>query len=382
MGLVSWCATAQNDDAAEAVDSSYYFYSQKDWKSLVQNGKTILKYNADYYYLRMRMGIAYYEMSQYLLAAPQFKKAIALNNLETLPQEYLYYCYLFTGQTAQSRRIAKKFNVALKSKIKFDGIPVLNYGGIDGGAKLSNDEGIPTASVFSAYVGHQLNKSVFFDHKFDVYNQSNDTWDYHQKEYFIQSTIPLQHDFKVAGSFHYVSSNFVLNTPLNSSESDSSIALVSVEMEKVIKRHRFAAGATGVGLGNDFQMQYNTDYSYYPLSNNRLYFGVKGYINNSTHDSSGYHFSPLLYVSYQPTMKLRFFASYLNNGGDNLIEWNGAMVNNSPDLTTGRLAITSTYSVSKKTDLSLTYQNEQKTSSFNPDYSYNSFFVSLKFNFL
>src|SRR4051812_35293694 len=49
-------------------DSSYALYLKKDWKGLEQFGKQAIKSKIDYFYLRERIGIAYYEQKKYQLA--------------------------------------------------------------------------------------------------------------------------------------------------------------------------------------------------------------------------------------------------------------------------------------------------------------------------
>lgn len=41
--------------------ASYELYTQKKWDELIIVGKEALKNNFDFYYLRVRLGIAYYE---------------------------------------------------------------------------------------------------------------------------------------------------------------------------------------------------------------------------------------------------------------------------------------------------------------------------------
>ena len=49
-------------------------YQDKNWKELIRTSKEAIHDGTDYYYLRMRRGIAFYEMHNYLKAYNEFKK--------------------------------------------------------------------------------------------------------------------------------------------------------------------------------------------------------------------------------------------------------------------------------------------------------------------
>ena len=77
--LFSIKGIAQEKVDYQFIDSiTYRYYLEKNWKELVDVSKTGLKNDIDYYYLRMRTGIAYFEQGNYLKAEKQFKKALHL----------------------------------------------------------------------------------------------------------------------------------------------------------------------------------------------------------------------------------------------------------------------------------------------------------------
>ncbi len=97
--------------------ATYEFYLKKDWKNLIVYGKWGLKNDIDYYYLRMRLGIAYYEQKQYRKAIVHFLKALEFNPKETSALEYLYYSYLFSGMTMDARALVASFPQSLKKRL-------------------------------------------------------------------------------------------------------------------------------------------------------------------------------------------------------------------------------------------------------------------------
>ncbi|MBN2482093.1 MAG: hypothetical protein JXB19_10155, partial [Bacteroidales bacterium] len=55
---------------AEVNSQTYQLYLDRDWHALIKVGKHALREGIDYYYLRMRIGIAYYELKRYQASIP------------------------------------------------------------------------------------------------------------------------------------------------------------------------------------------------------------------------------------------------------------------------------------------------------------------------
>src|ERR1039457_6036722 len=70
---------------------SYQLYLDKNWKELISFGNKAVENGFDYYYLRMRIGTAYYEQKNYRTAQEHFWKAYQFNSTDDLSMEYLYY---------------------------------------------------------------------------------------------------------------------------------------------------------------------------------------------------------------------------------------------------------------------------------------------------
>lgn len=96
---------------------TYELYLEKNWKELVSLGKNGLNSGLDYFYLRMRIGIAYYELGNYRRAIPHFRKALIFNPKDQFANEYLYYSYLFSGFNADAINLSEKFTSKLKKKL-------------------------------------------------------------------------------------------------------------------------------------------------------------------------------------------------------------------------------------------------------------------------
>ena len=70
---LSFAALAQNQKSMIDYDrETYQLYQAGQWKNLVAYGQKILDANIDFYYLRMRMGLAYYNLQNYEAARLHF----------------------------------------------------------------------------------------------------------------------------------------------------------------------------------------------------------------------------------------------------------------------------------------------------------------------
>ncbi len=100
------------------VDSATYsMYQKQEWEPLIKLGNEAIYYNIDYFYLRMRIGIAYYETKEFEPAISHFEKALGFNSADETAMEYIYYSLIYLGKSRDARYFAKKFNQTLIDKI-------------------------------------------------------------------------------------------------------------------------------------------------------------------------------------------------------------------------------------------------------------------------
>ncbi len=110
---------AQEKPGFHQIDSlSLNAYLAGDWPEVIRTGKEGLRNETDYYYLRMRIGIAFYSLNKYDQAAIHFKKALEFNHGDAVAQEYLYYAYLFSGRDGEATEVLSEMNEPLKKNLR------------------------------------------------------------------------------------------------------------------------------------------------------------------------------------------------------------------------------------------------------------------------
>ena len=71
-------------------------------------GEAALRDGIDFYYLRVRLGIACFERKDYHRALRHFEKALAFYDSEAYVREYLYYASLYSGRTQEAEKYARR----------------------------------------------------------------------------------------------------------------------------------------------------------------------------------------------------------------------------------------------------------------------------------
>ena len=88
--------------------TNLHFYETGDWDVVLKTGNELLNSGNDYYYLRLRMGIAAYQKQQFLLARKHLKQAVGFNKNDQLALSYLYGSYLEINQPYSGAKAISK----------------------------------------------------------------------------------------------------------------------------------------------------------------------------------------------------------------------------------------------------------------------------------
>jgi tetratricopeptide (TPR) repeat protein len=112
ISIAIWPAGAASGQAMNdyrKIDSlTYKLYEQGDWKALTKTGNEALDQGVDFYYLRMRIALAYFYREQYRLAAGHFRQALQFNKEDPFARKYLYKSLDWGGLEVEAARLLKK----------------------------------------------------------------------------------------------------------------------------------------------------------------------------------------------------------------------------------------------------------------------------------
>ncbi len=98
---------------------TYNYYTTGQWDSLIKLGKLSHHKHIDFYYLQVRMGIAYFEKKQYLKAIKYLEKAYQTDKKNTIVQETLYWSYIYSFLYNDADRLYDDLDTSVKTKINY-----------------------------------------------------------------------------------------------------------------------------------------------------------------------------------------------------------------------------------------------------------------------
>lgn len=113
---------------------SYQLYEDEDWNGLRSFGEEGLKAGYDYYYFRMRLGVAEYKLNNFEKSATHFRKALVFNEGDPIALEYLYYSLLFSARPQEAKLIISRIPEATKRKMDIPSLQGINSIFFEGGS--------------------------------------------------------------------------------------------------------------------------------------------------------------------------------------------------------------------------------------------------------
>lgn len=373
---------------ASVENTSYYYYLQSDWKNLGVFCDHAIANGFDYYLIRVRAGIAWFEQTAYRKATNHFEKAIEFNSTD-LAKEYLYYCFIYTERYEDARYLSKSFDSLFLASLKIKQKPIA-FVSIEGGIKLSNENKIYNNATFGQLnLSHYLQGGMPMFHALSYYSQDEWRFSVKQYQYYLQIKPYIKKNLQLSAAGHFVYSNitiydtvFIEPPPVKKDPFFIKTQTLGFIGSFRFTRHTplfdYSAGATGAFFDTATQYQLNAGLNWYPFKNNRLTIGGNVYLhslNNITTISNA--LAP--FVSAYLSNRFQLSASYFTNNGNNITESNGYFVNNSADRTSSRWLITGTLSVLKNIHLYGTYVFENKvTTNINSSYQYHVFMLGLR----
>lgn len=97
--------TMQNDRKVDSL--TYKLYEQGAWKALIKTGNEALDQGVDFYYLRMRIGLACFYREQYRLAAGHFRQALQFKDGDPFAGDYLHKSLEWGGMEVEAAWLSK-----------------------------------------------------------------------------------------------------------------------------------------------------------------------------------------------------------------------------------------------------------------------------------
>ena len=118
LALLSFSGFTQNQKSLIDYDrETYQLFLAEQWKELIDRGQKALDENVDFFYLRMRMGLAYYNLQNYELARLYFLGALEFVSGNHDATFYLYYSNLLSGRVGEARSLLSNMSDEIRNVI-------------------------------------------------------------------------------------------------------------------------------------------------------------------------------------------------------------------------------------------------------------------------
>jgi hypothetical protein len=125
-------------DFATVDRETYRLYLEQKWDSVTIVGKKGIKEGVDYFYLRLRMGIAYYWQKKYLPAVEHLNRAREFNSSDPIAIEFLYMAYLAAGKVDDANALSSDMPQEMKQRLKVE-YKLFDKIHLEGGYTFSSD---------------------------------------------------------------------------------------------------------------------------------------------------------------------------------------------------------------------------------------------------
>ncbi len=408
--MLSVAAQAQQRLNTQTVDEqTYQLWLKQDWHGLLAVGNDALAVSIDFYYLRYRMGIAWYEKGNYQRAIPHLHKAYTSNPADPLLLEHLYYANLFINRKHEAKVIATKMTAGHRKQLgisddlwleQIDLVYSRNSGqvseiidsytpvkdpGSTGSQFISKDHGYfsihllhPVNQGFSIYHGYSyLNKNQFFFSQADGSASSNTDAASDLHQYYISGIIRLARNVSMVAGWHYIHIGYPVEVSITRGQ-NTFIATEMVSMSDYVGCISLYKHLTNItlggsiyysGLNNARQIQGDILAAWYPLGNMNMYF-VSVFSMQSENTASATN--PKRSVFFQrvggKVAKGAWLEAYASAGHmQNFLRYDGALVFNAMDAIKNQLGGKLTLMLSPHIGVNLNYGYSLHESTFNPE---------------
>ncbi len=302
---------------------TYEYYLSNQWDSLIYLGNIGIKNNIDYFYLRSRIGAAYFEKHNYVKASEHFEKAMKFNCSDNFVIENLYNSYINLGLEGEANNLLRNYSQYFSDKTtpKTISEAFVEYGKTNNNNNENNKlndiknkinwaESNTTNNIeyLGAGIKYCINKNIIMSTSYSKLNIDNtkqivignevlnDNYNLYQNQIYTNinyriykgtTIIPAFHfimvDYKTLTSKYDTSENKVLQERKEISFNDYAISLA---FDKKFNVFGFNIFANFSHLNNNLQKQLGLSVNLYPFGNLNFYTFSTFVFQNATNNNN------------------------------------------------------------------------------------------------
>jgi tetratricopeptide (TPR) repeat protein len=262
------------------VDStSFALYENKEWDQLIVFGNEAINQDFDFYYLNLRMGIAWFNQGYYYKAEKYFNKALKQDKTSPVANEYLYII-----KSVINRQISADINFnRLPDSVKFRLSKLKHYYNpelyVEGGMKISSNKNIEANEPLARLIIEQkIIRRFNLQISASYIGQQNAPWGfYNQFEIGLMPSFSLTKNINLNLGWRYINvqKDFKVNITQNFIDTAATETILGPAIIITDSTENYSNTS-------DFMTQINTFYAGLTIYQNRFSFSVSGlfYIQN------------------------------------------------------------------------------------------------------
>ncbi len=404
--LVPHTGFGQDRPTTSSVDAATYaLWANQDWDTLISTGNEALKQGLDFYYLRYRLGVAWYEKRNYHQAIRHFQAACRMSAEDDVLKEYLYYSYVYSGREYEAAYLDDTFSTRLRNKLNLADNSLkqayIAYSYHPGATSsttaqfdLSTDaEGYQTITTGYHLVNigleHRVGSRFWLQHSYthlqrnyfqyynigntSLLNQDDKTY---VNQYYLGTTALIKPGLDIRFGFHYIHLlNYMSSTipapgrPGAFSEPVTNVNFVG--FVSLYRRYRYLTAGLSSNIGNvndATQFQQDAMIALFPFGNLNLY--TTSTLSLQTEKMVDKNWRDELIFHQNIGMKLsdRIWAEAEASFGEimNVITYDGSVIFNDTDVIKQKYGLSLHTIITPRIHLRLNYVYYKKESSFVP----------------
>ena len=389
---------AQIHDFQWYDSTTYHLYQQKNWVALSETGRQALREGFDYYYLRMRLGIAAFERGRYRLAANHYYRAVAFSETDPAAMEMLYYSLLYGGRWGEARQAGALLKTTIRS-------PLVEILGVQAETGMrSGPQTNPVGNLFFANTGlnHSIGRRLILTHRYQYLTQKLRVFEeidtpgsegsgngegqsptryavsepqVKQQEYYLGATLHFGKGWQMGMGWH----------PLWITDSASTYqnAAYAFTFSKDWAFLNLAASLGWNELNSHTDMQYGVFATLYPLANTRLFY-TAGASLKTHHEEGAPDYEHLIIQQLGARIFQNTWLTDQSSFGEisNFSEKTASLVYNFSDSLTRRYGGGIQYWINERHPVYLIFLKEEKKAFGSLEkFSQNLFVAGVQFNF-
>lgn len=313
-------------------------YYAAQWDSLITIGKEGIHNGHDYFYLRFRMGVAYFYQGKYSKAIKHLEKARNFNSQDELTNRYLYLSYKSMGRYADAEVLGKSLSDTLRKTAAYKKTPFFSNLYLESGfSPASNytpvapprnsantyESSIKNNALGYGFVGftNQITSWLSLFYGYTYLNTSATKYTFqkqvdslrpkldtsisgisiNQHQLYFNPRVRIARGLYLSTYYHQISTKSVMEGSF--AQSDTTIAfddgIWGFSLEKRYRNFVFSGEISNNKLHNVNHLQPQIGMIWFPFSNLNLYLGGMLGLNLSKPDTFFAQNSPNRRIIYQ-----------------------------------------------------------------------------------